>query len=74
MVLVPDQKELRNPDKSRRTKAGLGNLDDYVAGDSPFKRTDKKVNAKKGTKVEKVRIGPGRNPNANKRGTGNRKR
>eukprot|EP00040_Diaphanoeca_grandis_P039173 m.258340 g.258340 ORF g.258340 m.258340 type:complete len:625 (-) comp36445_c0_seq1:111-1985(-) len=78
IVLTEDQKELHRP---RKKDGGYQDLlkNDYVTGDSPFKMTDKMVNAKKGiglvgTMNRNIKIGIGRNPNAVRKRTGNKKK
>jgi hypothetical protein len=52
---------------------------DHITGESPFKHTDQSINAKKGGKVgpmmsNRLVIGGGRNPNAVRKKTGNKKK
>ena len=77
IVLTEDSKELH---RSQRSKKSLDVFsDEFIAGDSPFKGTDRNITAKKGigmnTRNYGVQIGMGRrNPNAAKRKTGNKKK
>ena len=49
---------------------------DFMVGDSPFKYTDRKVNAVRGIGMarNKLQYGMGKNPNAVKKRTGNKKK
>ena len=79
MVLVPDQKEVRQCAPSK--KAGAADLlsgGDFVLGDSPFKQTDKRLNVPRAAQSAgggRLQVGTGgRNPNEVRRTTGNRKK
>jgi len=76
MLVREDQREFTRP--QRREKSFDAYAMDHVAGDSPFKNTDHKTNNRKGGKVGpmagRMVIGGGRNPNAVRRSTGNKKK
>eukprot|EP00038_Savillea_parva_P002242 m.112176 g.112176 ORF g.112176 m.112176 type:complete len:115 (-) comp10773_c0_seq2:130-474(-) len=77
LLVREDQREFTRP--QRREKAYDAFSADHIAGDSPFKHTDHKINTKKGGKVGpsmtgRVVIGGGRNPNAVRKKTGNKKK
>ena len=78
IILTEDQKELHRPRKKDKSLNVFS--DEFIAGDSPFKGTNKNVTAKKGIGMNNranygLQIGMGRrNPNASKRKTGNKKK
>mmetsp|Transcript_96377 Transcript_96377/g.133669 ORF Transcript_96377/g.133669 Transcript_96377/m.133669 type:complete len:85 (-) Transcript_96377:46-300(-) len=77
ILVREDQREFTRP--QRKEKSFDAFAADHVAGDSPFKHTDHSTNAKKGGKVGptmngRMIIGGGRNPNAVRRKTGNKKK
>jgi hypothetical protein len=77
ILVREDQREFTRP--LRKEKTFDAYTADMVVGDSPFKHTDRSINAKKGGKigpnaVGHVVIGGGRNPNAVKKRTGNKKK
>eukprot|EP00037_Helgoeca_nana_P033918 m.419947 g.419947 ORF g.419947 m.419947 type:complete len:751 (-) comp31947_c0_seq1:114-2366(-) len=77
LLVREDQREFTRP--QRREKDFDAFTADHITGESPFKHTDQSINAKKGGKVgpmmsNRLVIGGGRNPNAVRKKTGNKKK